>query len=136
MRCRISKCGIRERSVIAMLAIWALGMGAAFVASVPAGPAQQTSPDKPVAQEEDKRQKRKPVHGKVEAVDPTAQTITVDGKVIQISSQTRLTKAGQTITVAQVKIGEDVQGTTRETLDGKTEALTLKVGPMDERERR
>ena len=113
----------------------------ALVVTLTSGPTVATSvalperdnPTPPIAQEEDKQQKRQPVHGKVNAVDPTAQTITVDGKVIWISSQTKLTKSGQAITVAQVKIGEDVHGMTRQTLDGKTEALTLKVGPLDER---
>jgi hypothetical protein len=52
----------------------------------------------------------------------------VDGKVIYTSDSTKITKAGALIKLDQVMAGDEVRGTMEETLDGKTEALTVNVG--------
>ena len=74
-------------------------------------------------------QEKSPVfHGKVEAVDSTANTLTVDGKVINITASSKLTKADKTVTLADIKVGDSVHGTTKQTVDGRVEALTVRVG--------
>jgi hypothetical protein len=55
--------------------------------------------------------------------------MTVDGKVLHITASSKLTKADKAITIADVKVGDSVHGTTRQSADGKTEAVTVKVGP-------
>jgi hypothetical protein len=69
-------------------------------------------------------------HGKVETVDTTANTLTVNGKVINITTSTKLSKADKAITLADIKVGDNVHGTTKQTVDGRTEALTVRVGPQ------
>jgi len=70
-------------------------------------------------------------HGKVGAVDTSAGTLTVDGMVIRITASSKLTKADKAISLADIKVGDDVHGTTKQMADGKTEALTVKVGPQE-----
>ena len=79
--------------------------------------------------QEEKPEKAKPFDGKVEAVDATAKTLTVGGNVVYISATTKLTKNDKAITLGDLAVGEEVHGTTHQTYDGKTEALTVKVGP-------
>ena len=71
-------------------------------------------------------------HGKVEAVDPAANTLTVNGKVINITSSSKLSKADKVIALGDIKVGDSVHGTTKQTVDGRTEALTVRVGPPPE----
>ena len=77
--------------------------------------------------------KAQPFHGKVDSVDTSAKTFTVDGKLIYIADTTRLTSEGKAITLADIKSGEMVSGTTRQTFDGKTEAITVKVTPEEKK---
>jgi len=93
-----------------------------WMTASPAGPVDQAA----------LRQEKSPVfHGKVEAVDSAANTLTVDGKVINITASSKLTKADKTITLADIKVGDSVHGTTRQTVDGRVEALTVRVGPTE-----
>jgi hypothetical protein len=82
----------------------------------------------PDPQEDKDKSKSQPFHGKVDSVDVSAKTLTVDGKLIYISSDTKLTSKDKAITLSEIKVGETVHGTTHKTFDGKTEALTVKVG--------
>ena len=82
-------------------------------------------PDQPMLLQE----KSPAFHGKVEALDTTANTLTVNGKVINITTSSKLSKADKAITLADIKIGDSVHGTTKQTVDGRTEALTVRVGP-------
>ena len=69
--------------------------------------------------------------GKVEAVDPTTNTLTVDGTVLNVTTRTKLTRADKPIKLADIKVGDRVQGTMNTGADGKTEALTIKVAGPD-----
>ncbi len=74
--------------------------------------------------------------GKVEAVDASAKTLTVDGKLIYTSDSTKITKASALIKLDHVMAGDEVRGTLQQTGDGKTEALTVNVGKgKDEKEK-
>ena len=107
-------------SLVILGVIGALGMGMTPMSAL-AGPA--------AGAEEEKPEKAKPFEGKVEAVDATQKTITVGGNVLYISATTKLTKNDKAITLGDIAVGNEVHGTTHQTYDGKTEALTVKVGP-------
>jgi dihydroxyacetone kinase-like predicted kinase len=87
----------------------------------------------PDPQEDKDKSKSQPFHGKVDSVDVSAKTLTVDGKLIYISSDTKLTSKDKAITLSEIKVGDTVQGATHKTFDGKTEALTVKVGSTSEK---
>jgi len=107
--------------------IFSAAMAIIAVTSLPvsstAGPLQQ----------EEKQQKKQPYHGKVDAVDPTVQTLTVGGKVIYISAKTQMSRGGQSIQLTDIKVGDEVHGQTQMTFDGKIEALTVKVGAPEQK---
>ncbi len=81
------------------------------------------------AEEEKPEKAKKTFDGKVEAVDATQKTMTVGGNVLYISATTKLTKNDKAITLGDIAVGDEVHGTTHQTYDGKTEAVTVKVGP-------
>ena len=106
-------------SFVILGVVGALGMTPMAVWAGPAAAAQEEKPEKA----------KKAFDGKVEAVDTTQKTMTVGGNVIYISAVTKLTKNDKAITFSDIVVGEEVHGTTHQTYDGKTEALTVKVGP-------
>jgi hypothetical protein len=70
-----------------------------------------------------------PFHGKLDAVDNTAKTITVHGHVIQITSETIIKKDGKPAMLADGVVGENVSGSIKRTADGKSfEALSVYFG--------
>jgi hypothetical protein len=87
-------------------------------------------PPAPTQEKPDKESQK--FEGKVDSVDVKAKTLTVGGKLIYTSDTTKITKAGKAIQLAQIMDGDEVHGTTKQTLDGKTEALTVKVGKEKE----
>jgi len=89
--------------------------------------------DQPPTAQQDAPGKAQPFHGKVESVDSSAKTFNVVGKLIYIAETTRLTSEGKAITLADIKNGDAVSGTTRQTFDGKTEAITVKVAPEEKK---
>jgi len=91
-------------------------------------PAIVAADDHPPALQE--KAAKQPFRGKVEALDASASTLTVGGKVIYVAADTKITKTGKTITLGDIAVGDDVHGMTRQTFDGKTEALTVNVGPQ------
>jgi hypothetical protein len=81
----------------------------------------------PPAQEKPDKESQK-FNGKVDSVDVKAKTLTVDGKLIYLTDTTKITKAGKAIQLVRIMAGDEIHGTTHLTTDGKTEALTVKVG--------
>ena len=77
-----------------------------------------------------------PFHGKITAVDKVAMTITLAGKekprTIQITSQTKIMKAGKPATFDDATLGEEVGGSAHQLADGKLEATSLRIGPKPE----
>src|SRR5262249_1010429 len=77
-----------------------------------------------------------PFHGKLTAVDTNAKTVSLHGKdkdrVFQVTSKTRIMKAGKPATFEDLKVGDEVGGFARE-VDGKLELVSLRVGakPVD-----
>jgi len=66
--------------------------------------------------------------GAVKAVDAGAKTITVDELTLNIGSDAKLTKDGQAMKLADVKVGDDVRGHYKKTDDGKLEAISIHEG--------
>jgi len=106
-------------SLVILGVIGALGMTPMPALAGPAAAAEQEKAEKA----------KKTYDGKVEAVDATQKTMTVGGNVLYISATTKLTKNDKAITLGDIAVGDEVHGTTHQTYDGKTEALTVKVGP-------
>ena len=71
-------------------------------------------------------------HGKISAVDKVAKTITLEGKekgrVIQITSETKMTKDGKPAMFDAAVVGEQVGGHAHKGADGKLEATSLHFG--------
>ena len=78
-----------------------------------------------------KSDKANPFRGKVGAVDANANTLTVDGKLIYASANTKITKGDKAIKLADIQTGDEVSGTSHQTSDGKTEADTVVVSAKE-----
>ena len=70
-----------------------------------------------------------PFRGKIGAVDKSAKTIKIGERTFQITSDTRIMKAGKPATLDDVAEGEDVGGAYREGDGGKLNVVSLRVGP-------
>jgi hypothetical protein len=76
----------------------------------------------------------RPVMGKVEAVDKVMKTITLSGEkqqVLQVTSETKITKAGKPAIFDDVAVGEEIAGSAIEE-NGKLALRSLRVGPKPE----
>jgi hypothetical protein len=70
-----------------------------------------------------------PFHGEVKSVDNAAKTISVGASTIQITSETKIMKAGKPGTFQDVAVGDNVSGSYRKDAAGEMSALSLHVGP-------
>ena len=70
-----------------------------------------------------------PFHGKLKAIDNTAKTITVGTETIQITSETKITKAGKPATLEDGTVGDEVAGAYHKDAEGKSDAVSLRFGP-------
>jgi len=111
------------------------GLAVAFALTTTPAFAQEKDKKDEKGKSEQKGEKKKSdtvvFNGKITAVDATAKTITLSGKlarVIQITSDTRITKDGQPATFDAAKVGEDVGGQYRD-VAGKLNATVLRIGP-------
>jgi hypothetical protein len=95
--------------------------------------AQDTQKPPPEKMEgKEKKPGNVPFHGKLKAVDSTAKTITVGTLTVQITSETRISKTGNTpATLADAVVGEEVGGAYRKTDDGKLNATKVHFGSKD-----
>jgi len=73
-----------------------------------------------------------PFHGKLAALDKTAKTITVGKRTFQVTSETKIHKAGKPATFEEGVVGEEVSGYVKPTDDGKLVATTVNFGPKAE----
>jgi len=70
-----------------------------------------------------------PFHGKLAALDKSAKTITVGKRTFQVTSETKIHKAGKPATFEEGVVGEEVSGYIKPTDDGKLVATTVNFGP-------
>jgi len=114
------------------------GLLAALVAAAPVSAlAQEKKNDKAATEKKEppkgeKKQGAIPYNGKVTAIDKTAKTVTVGERTFQITSETRIMKAGKPATLDDGVVGEVVGGQYRKTDDGKLVAQSVRFGPKPE----
>ena len=68
------------------------------------------------------------ISGTVTAVDTNAMTFTVDGQTYEETSSSVLTRNGKPATLAEVAVGDPVQGSSTTGSDGKLQATKVKFG--------
>ena len=118
-----------------VLRIGAVGLLAVAIAAMPAQLLAQST-NKPAADtkaavKKDTTAKKKqahPFHGKLAAVDKVAKTIKVGESIYQITSETKITKAGKPATLEDGVVGEPVSGYVKPTGDGKMTATMVRFG--------
>ena len=117
----------------------ALGFLCAGITALPGLALAQTTNKPPVekkASSEKKEGKKKhgagPFHGSLASVDKVAKTITVGKRTFQITSETKIKKAGKPATLDDGVVGEDVGGYFKTTEDGKLMATSVRFGPKPE----
>ena len=74
-----------------------------------------------------------PFHGNVAAIDKTANSITMEGKmhrVFQVTAETKINKNKQSVNLDSLAVGDYVGGYAREAPDGKLELVTLNITPQ------
>ena len=73
-----------------------------------------------------------PFHGKLDAVNTNAMTLTVGNRTFQVTPDTKIFKNGKPATLAEGVVGEPVRGTYKKTETGKLEALSVHFGAKGE----
>ena len=117
---------------VSLLAAAMVGMPAQLLAQSTNKP---TAEKKSTAAKQDPAAKKKvahPFHGRLAAVDKTAKTIKVGESTYYVTSETKITKAGQPATLADGVVGEVASGYVKPTEDGKMTATKLTFGPKVE----
>ena len=70
-----------------------------------------------------------PFHGKLLGLDKNAKTIMVGKRTFQITSETKIKKAGKPATLADGVLGEPVSGYVKPAAEGKWIAVSVNFGP-------
>ncbi len=73
-----------------------------------------------------------PFHGKVASVDAAGATVTVGSLTINITSETKITKAGKPATSSDITVGEKISGSYKKGEAGKLDATTITIGEKGE----
>lgn len=83
-----------------------------------------------------KAAERLPFRGTIKATDAVAMTVTLGGqqrdRVFHLTSESRITRAGQPAVFGDLKPGEEVGGQYRRRENGELEIVSLRVGPRAE----
>jgi hypothetical protein len=127
-------------TIKSVLRIGAACLLAAAIASIPAQLLAQST-NTPAAEKQSvagkkesaaKKKAAHPFHGKLAAVDKTAKTIKVGESIYQITSETKITKAGKPAALEDGVVNEPVTGYAKPTDDGKMAATTVHFGAKAE----
>jgi len=107
-----------------------LTLCAAAVFVAPASSRAQATTNAPAAAPETAPAKKHhngtpPFHGKLEAVDTNAMTLTVGKRTFNVTSETTFTKDGKPAVLADGVAGEPVSGTYKRAAGGKLDAITV-----------
>jgi hypothetical protein len=126
-----------------LLRIGGLSLLALALAAMPARVLAQTTNTtvagkKPAAESKatakaEKKPSAHPFRGKLAALDQAAKTITVGKSTYQITSETRIKKAGKPATLADGVVGEDASGYVKPAEGGKLVATSVNFGPRPEK---
>ena len=115
-----------------ILKLSAWGLLAVAIAGSPAAALAQNTNQAPAEHSKAKTKKpaTTPFHGKLKAVDKIAKTISVGEKdlVIQITSETKISKSDKPAVLDDGVVGEDVSGAYQKSADGKLHATTVNFG--------
>jgi hypothetical protein len=88
---------------------------------------------KPAPAEKAKAEKKAPAslpfHGTLDGVDKTAMTIKVGERTFQVTSKTKISKAGKPATFDDAQPGEEVAGAYAQGEGGKLNLISLRFGP-------
>ena len=113
---------------VSLLAAAIVGMPAQLLAQTTNNPAANK---KAAVAKKDTAAKNKsphPFRGKLAAVDKVAKTIKVGESIYQITSETKITKAGKPATLKDGVVDEPVTGYAKPAADGKMAATTVRFG--------
>jgi len=110
----------------ALLAAAVAGMPALLLAQTKEKPAKTATEKK---EGSEKKPTAGPFHGKLAAVDKTGKTITVGKRTFQITSETKMFKAGKPATLDEGIVGDEASGYVKPTEDGKLVATKVNFGP-------
>ena len=72
-----------------------------------------------------KKNARLPFHGNVAAVDTAAMTLTVGTLVLNVTSETKISKEGKPATLSELTVGESVGGSYKKDEAGKLTAAII-----------
>jgi hypothetical protein len=72
--------------------------------------------------------KKSTLHGKAEAVDTAAMTLTVGTQVVKVTSATKITKDSKPATLEEVLVGDTVSISYKKGEDGKLNATSIHDG--------
>jgi len=124
-----------------MLGIAVGSLLATIIAVAPMqGLAQEKKKEDPAAAEKksppkgEKQGALVPFHGKLVAVDKHAKTIKIGERSFQITSETKLSKAGKPATLDDAVVGDEVGGNYQKNADGTLSAKIVRFGPKPEGE--
>lgn len=113
-----------------MLKVAVFSLLTAAIAVAPMQTLAQETGKKPAAEKKaGGKSDRGPFHGKLAALDKQAKTITVGKRTFQITSETKLNKAGKPATLEDGVVGEIASGYFVKSADGKLMAKTVNFGP-------
>ena len=107
------------------------GLVAAALALTPTFSYAQDATNAPAAQTPiPKKHKVTPFHGKVDAVDASAQTLTVGTLTITVSEKTKISKTatGDPAMFSDITVGEYISGAYKKSKDGTMQATTIHIG--------
>ena len=103
--------------------------------NAPAQSTNKTAPNRNSATQKqepatgEKKPSAGPFHGKLAALDKTARTIKVGKRTFQITSETKIKRAGKPATLDDAIVGEEISGYNKPADDGKLIATTVNLGP-------
>ena len=73
-----------------------------------------------------------PFHGAVTAIDKSAMTLTVGERVFHVNADTKISKNGKPVTLADASMGDIVSGNYARSDDGKLTARTIRLAQKTE----
>jgi hypothetical protein len=93
-------------------------------------PAKATITARPGAADTAKTEKKSahPFHGKLAAIDKTANTVTIGKSVYHLTAETKIKKDGNPATLADAAVGDQASGYVKPADDGTMNASTLNIG--------
>jgi len=132
----VRSCTNKNKKLMIMnktiLKLWLPGLLGAAIAGMPLHLKAQDTNAPAIEKKETKTKKSGvPFHGKLKAVDGTAKTLSVGTMVIQITSETKITRKGTPSTLGDAIVGENVSGRYTKTEDGKLDALVIHLGARE-----